>query len=187
MPIASLVAAVGVIIVQRPVYDARIWFSFLPLVALWVVAGWVGVLEHVGRGPAKRVPLAEVACAGALALGLGVAWVTLSGVEEAWELQGRDEQAVLLLAEVSGPSDALVVSSLHAPILKYYARLHDVPLHSPDQPEAIDRLYVITFPGEGETVEQVLKAHDLAAHFDADQAAPLDEISGLSIHSISHR
>jgi uncharacterized membrane protein len=187
MPIASLLAVVGVIIVQRPVYDSRIWFPFLPLVALWVAAGWVGALEIVGRRPAKRIPLAEVACVCALALGLGIAWRSLSGVEDSWGLQGRDEQAVVLLGEVSGPSDALVASSLHVPMLKYYTRLHAIPLSSPDQPEGIARLYVITFPGEGETIEQVLKAHELDSFFDAEDALPVDEISGLSIHVITPR
>lgn len=187
MQVVALVVVAGFIFVQRPIYDARIWFSLLPLVALWVSAGTVGAIELGQRSYCPRIPLA----AGFLALGMMLAGApvvrALETLPENWANKGREEQAVLFLKDVLRENDKIVAPPLRAPMMRYYARLHGVSQDYMDRDSEFGRLFLITYPGEGQSAEILLRSAGLEGHVDPVSARRLTGFMGLEIVEVAGR
>jgi hypothetical protein len=181
MQVVAIVVVGGFIVVQRPNYDARIWFSFLPLVALWVSAGTVGVVELGQRRYCPRFPLTAGLLALCLVLAGGMGIHALESLPEAWANKGREEQAVLLLKEAVHESDRIVAPASRMPMLRYYARVHQLSQDLMGHTSEFDRLFLITYPGDGQTMEVVLRSAGLEGTVDLGRAQSLGEIMGLEI------
>lgn len=181
MQVVAIVLVVGFIVVQRPVYDARIWFPFLPLLTLWVSAGTFGAIELGQRRYSPRIPLTAGVLALCLLLAGGMGVHALESLPEAWAHKGREEQAVLLLKGAVHESDRIVAPANRVHILRYYARVHQLSQNLMDQNSEFDRLFLITYPGEGQTTEVLLQSAGLQGAVDLARARRVTGFMGLEI------
>ena len=183
VPMQLVFLAVGsaLVFVQRPNYGARIWFSFLPLAALWISAGTVGVVELL-RIPGRR---SFSLAAGILTVGLAVAGAYALGAvrtfPELWGRQGREEAVVLFLGKNLREGDWVVAPVLQVPVLRYYARVHRVSQQPFDREGEARRLLLIAYPGEGQSAEVLLERVGLAGAIDPRSAEVLTEFKGAQI------
>jgi hypothetical protein len=181
MQVVFLVVVSGLIYLQRPNYGARIWFSFLPLVALWVSAGTFGVVGLLRLPPRRPWPIGP----GILAIGLvaiGAAAIgAVRSLPEQWARQGREESVVLFLGRHLREDDWVVAPTLRVPILRYYARVHRVSQRPFDREGTAGRLFLVAYPWEGQGVEALLERAGLAGRVEASGARVLTELKGAQV------
>jgi len=105
----------------------------------------------------------------------------LESLPEAWAHKGREEQAVLLLKGAVHESDRIVAPANRVHILRYYARVHQLSQDLMDQNSEFDRLFLITYPGEGQTTEVLLQSAGLQGAVDLARARRVTGFMGLEI------
>lgn len=152
------------VIVQRANPWARLWTFLLPLVLIWVCAGWGFLFEQAyriaisGRLSQKWTSvLFAISTVGVLVGGL---LVSNTFYRDGGAQPGSVEKMVTTLAQDLEPGDLVLSVSVYEPPMWYYFRRHAISWTYLDprlqsQPK---RYLIIVYGDEPETVTSILKA-----------------------------
>jgi hypothetical protein len=157
--LAALPTGVGaVLLVQRPDSIPRIWLWALPLILILASAGFTNILEWIKR--AARLPRSTTAAIlSGILLVFSINTIVLNIQQVRVIAANSDEMNVTLyLKPKVTPEDIVIVSSHADAVYWYYFTYYHLPEVSirniKDRP--FNRAFVVVYPGNGETFQQVL-------------------------------
>ncbi|MCE1252937.1 MAG: glycosyltransferase family 39 protein [Anaerolineae bacterium] len=173
---------------QRANPWARLWTFLLPLLWVWVAAGWVWLATRLlARREAWLKPVLGGLVLLALLNGL---WNSFDFYRQGGTATGTVEQMVLGIRDKLQPGDVVLSVSVYEPPMWYYFRRHAIPWIYFDLPAdgRAARYVVITYSDEGETVQSILQKRKVpAAAYDPAAETTLYQTGSVTVEAIAGR
>lgn len=145
------------LVVQRPNPWPKIWLWLVPLLLIWIAAGWVAPFRLFRPGR-RSLEWAAAGILGAAALGGGI-WIAAANHAGIMTPSSTEQTAVFLRGQVQ-PEDVVVVDSPDDAPLWYYLRLHGVAgtaVHG-IKSRAFTRAFVVVDSAQRQTIPSVISA-----------------------------
>lgn len=157
LPYAAVISSVIIVLVMRVNIYPRFVSFFLPLLIIWIAAGWVGFSSWL----LQRLHLPGKVFQTILLLTLaGIVVTTVVNVIHqpyaGFHKKGDIEKLALYLQENLREDDLVVVSPPHDAKLWYYSRLINLNMDHYKRELPFFRAFIVVDPTYGETVESVL-------------------------------
>ncbi len=157
MSLVTFAVIAAAVTVQRANPWARLWTFLLPLVWVWVAAGWAWLLEWLlVRRKNWLMPVMGGLVLLALAGGL---WNACDFYRQGGTATGTVEQMVLGIKDELKTGDVVLSVSVYEPPMWYYFRRHGINWSYFDLPADghAARYLLVTYSDESETPETILQ------------------------------
>jgi hypothetical protein len=186
MQLAGLVWFLIVLVIVRPLPWSRIWFFLMAPMLIWCSAGTAGLLKDLRIRRVSNVSVSYVLIAVLMVYSFVGAWQALLALPQARASVGREEAAVLYLAERLEEDDLILTRSPQNAAIWYYGRLHGVPDYHFDPGYSHQRVFLLTRPAKEQRVADLMQRYGLS---DAAWSSPrlLRDFRGLEIFIIERR
>jgi len=155
--LATTAAMAGLIVVLRPNLYPRFVSFLIPLIIIWVSAGWfllIQLIERALHSPGVLTWAIAILVFVGVAVGSGLRIASYAA--RGYYQTGNDELVVQFLKQNLRESDLVVVSPPHDAVIWYYSRLHGIDMDHYKRELPFFRAFVLVDPGVQETLESVL-------------------------------
>ena len=182
------------LVIQMVVGWTRIWFFLSPIYFIYAIAGWVDLLDLLGKRISKNAPawLSAAIVLVVILFGSGRWWFTSSRFQQQMNgSKGYSQMAAEFIAEFSQPTDLILVTSPEPPMLWYYASQVGIVMErfNPDSEIPFSDALLVINTAEGQTINQLLAMKNLQAasthEFELIYAAHPIEIYTTPISNLS--
>jgi uncharacterized membrane protein len=183
---AVLLGTFGLVFVLRAPPWARFITFLVPLGLMWAAAGWVGLLRRVQTLLKLRWKL-EYALVVLVLVGItaGTLIRFTTHRNAGFQVLGREERLALHLKSVVVPGDLIVVTDPQDAAIWYYWLLHGMDMSYYRSGDAINRVFVILDPTEGQTLAAALAYRGPpSASFDLDQTEIIFQSGHLRVYQL---
>jgi hypothetical protein len=171
----------------------RVWTFLVPWLAIWVTAGWLGLLERAPLGQAVRQALVRGIIVLVLVGSSVWGWVrTHQEYPGLNPFPGEVEQVVQYLTTRVEEGDIVIISSEDSPILWYYFRWYGIPDQSVHElekhPFPFHRAFVVVSEREGQTLRSTVEKRGLDPEiFALDAAVQVWQVGESSVYEMVSR
>ena len=186
LQLAGLLWFLGVLVLARPLPWGRIWFFLLAPVLLWCSAGTAGLLKDLRIKRARNLSVSAVLIAALMVYPFVGSWQALRGLPQARAIIGREEAALLFIAEHLQENDLILAPSPQNAVIWYYGRLHGIPDHHFDPAYPHQRVFLLTQPVKAQYAAEISEQYGLT---EAAWSSPklLQGVRGLEIYLVERR
>jgi hypothetical protein len=186
MQLAGLFWFLVVLVLVRPLPWNRIWFFLVAPMLIWCSAGTAGLLKDLRIRRANNISVSSLLIAVLIVYPVIGAGQALLALPQARANVGREEAAVLFIAEQLQEDDLILTGSPQDAAIWYYGRLHGIPDHDFDPQHPSQRVFLVTQPVKEQRVADLLERYGLT---DEVWSPPIQlrERRGLEIYLVEKR
>jgi len=173
------------LLVQKPIFIARMWSFLLPLAAVWAAQGLLAVLALLNNARLRTPLLSLFLTAAALSC---VRYYVVEHDTFKLEIVGDEAQDVVAFIKPDFEEGDIFVVSPQADAKHWYVfERFGLPQDSIRNAKlrAFERVFVLTYPGIGETLPDVVEAYGPGVHLlDMDSTEIVIESAVFHLYSV---